>query len=87
MIVGRGNDESKPHEWKKLCSKELGVKTSRITKPAKFVLNVLRKKGMLCFLFLFASFVCKLLNCVFLVCNLLSLEEFRAEFLRLHAAN
>ncbi|CAH1419245.1 unnamed protein product [Lactuca virosa] len=43
--VGRGNDESKPHEWKKLCSKELGVKTSRITKPAKFVLNVLRKKG------------------------------------------
>lgn len=45
MIVG-GNDDYKPHEWKKLCSKELGIKTSRITKPAKVVLNVLRKKGM-----------------------------------------
>ncbi|XP_023733521.2 uncharacterized protein LOC111881359 isoform X2 [Lactuca sativa] len=45
IVKGRGNDESKPHEWKKLCSKELGVKTSRIIKPAKFVLNVLRKKG------------------------------------------
>ncbi|KAI3730785.1 hypothetical protein L1987_61962 [Smallanthus sonchifolius] len=40
-----GNDDCKPHEWKKLCSKELGIKTSRITKPAKVVLNVLRKKG------------------------------------------
>ncbi|KAI3780118.1 hypothetical protein L2E82_10032 [Cichorium intybus] len=43
--VGGRNDDYKPHEWKKLCSKELGIKTSRITKPAKFVLNVLRKKG------------------------------------------
>ncbi|KAI3672359.1 hypothetical protein L6452_38443 [Arctium lappa] len=40
-----GNDDCKPHQWKKLCSKELGIKTSKITKPAKFVLNVLRKKG------------------------------------------
>ncbi|GKA64186.1 poly A polymerase, head domain-containing protein [Tanacetum coccineum] len=41
----KGNDDCKPHEWKKLCSKELGIRTSRITKPAKTVLNVLRKKG------------------------------------------
>lgn len=43
--VKGGDDDCKPHEWKKLCSKELGIRTSRITKPAKIVLNVLRKKG------------------------------------------
>lgn len=43
--VGGATDICKPQEWKKLCSKELGIKTSRITKPAKFVLNVLREKG------------------------------------------
>ncbi|XP_024962396.1 uncharacterized protein LOC112502658 isoform X1 [Cynara cardunculus var. scolymus] len=43
--VKGGNDDCKPHQWKKSCSKELGIKTSKITKPAKFVLNVLRKKG------------------------------------------
>ncbi|PWA41117.1 Poly A polymerase, head domain-containing protein [Artemisia annua] len=43
--VKGGNDDCNPHEWKKLCSKELGIRTSRITKPAKTVLNVLRKKG------------------------------------------
>lgn len=45
MIVG-GNDDCKPHEWKKLSSKELGITTSRITKPAKFVLNQLKEKGV-----------------------------------------
>jgi len=56
MVVG-GNDDCKPHEWKKLCSKELGIKTSRITKPAKVVLNVLRKKGRLFFLVFFICFI------------------------------
>ncbi|KAJ0537527.1 hypothetical protein HanHA300_Chr08g0264421 [Helianthus annuus] len=44
--VNGGNDDCKPEEWKKLCSKELGIRTSRIAKPAKVVLNVLRKKGL-----------------------------------------
>ncbi|KAK3018158.1 hypothetical protein RJ639_003828, partial [Escallonia herrerae] len=40
-----GDDDFKPHEWKKLSSKELGIRTSKITKPTRLVLNVLKKKG------------------------------------------
>ncbi|KAK3018252.1 hypothetical protein RJ639_004487, partial [Escallonia herrerae] len=41
----KGDDDFKPHEWKKLSSKELGIRTSKITKPTRLVLNVLKKKG------------------------------------------
>ena len=34
-------------EWRKLSSKELGIKSSMITKATKSVLNALRKKGSL----------------------------------------
>lgn len=43
--VVKDNDECKPREWKKLSSKDLGIRTSKITKPARLVLNVLRKNG------------------------------------------
>ncbi|KAK2970596.1 hypothetical protein RJ640_011785 [Escallonia rubra] len=41
----KGDDDFKPHEWKKLSSKELGIRTSKITKPTRLVLNVLKKNG------------------------------------------
>lgn len=39
------NGDYKPSEWKKLRSKDLGIRTSQITKPTKLVLNELKKKG------------------------------------------
>ncbi|XP_015882126.3 uncharacterized protein LOC107417975 isoform X1 [Ziziphus jujuba] len=37
--------DGKVPEWKKLNSKELGISTSKITRPTRKVLNVLRQKG------------------------------------------
>ncbi|KAF7124595.1 hypothetical protein RHSIM_Rhsim12G0018600 [Rhododendron simsii] len=41
----KSNGDSKAPEWKKLSSKDLGIKTSMIGKPTRMVLNGLRKKG------------------------------------------
>ncbi|CAA6667834.1 unnamed protein product [Spirodela intermedia] len=42
---GRVSESRGCPEWRKLSSKELGIKTSMITKATKSVMNVLRKKG------------------------------------------
>ncbi|KMT07357.1 hypothetical protein BVRB_6g149830 [Beta vulgaris subsp. vulgaris] len=42
--VKEGTKKKAP-EWKKLSSKELGITTSMIDKPTRFVLKTLRKKG------------------------------------------
>ncbi|XP_008791060.1 uncharacterized protein LOC103708071 [Phoenix dactylifera] len=41
----RGWEGVKGPEWRKMSSKELGIKTSMIRKPTRSVLNTLRKKG------------------------------------------
>ncbi|XP_059656573.1 uncharacterized protein LOC132303354 isoform X2 [Cornus florida] len=41
----KSNDDCKAPEWKKLSSKDLGIRTSMIGKPTKLVLNGLRKRG------------------------------------------
>lgn len=38
---------TEPAEWKRFNSKELGISSSMIAKPAKIVLNGLRSKGTL----------------------------------------
>ncbi|RVW78034.1 Poly(A) polymerase I [Vitis vinifera] len=45
---GRGNGASKAPEWKKLNSKDLGIRTSMIAKPTRYVLNGLKKKVTPC---------------------------------------
>ncbi|CAL5395892.1 unnamed protein product [Camellia sinensis] len=42
---GKSNGDCNAPEWKKLSSKDLGIRTSMIGKPTRFVLNGLRKKG------------------------------------------
>ncbi|OAY67487.1 Poly(A) polymerase I [Ananas comosus] len=42
---GTGGEGSEGPEWKMLSSKELGIRTSMISKPTKSVLNRLRTKG------------------------------------------
>ena len=40
-----GNGDRKAPEWKKLSSKDLGIRTSMIAKPTRLVLNGLKEKG------------------------------------------
>lgn len=40
-----GDGDGKTPEWKKLNSKDLGIRTSMISKPTRLVLNGLRKEG------------------------------------------
>lgn len=42
---GKSNGDCNAPEWKKLGSKDLGIRTSMIGKPTRLVLNGLRKKG------------------------------------------
>ncbi|MQL79376.1 hypothetical protein Taro_011799 [Colocasia esculenta] len=42
---GRVSEDDEGPRWKKLSSKELGIKSSMITRATKSVMNVLRKKG------------------------------------------
>ncbi|CAL5338079.1 hypothetical protein CsSME_00021552 [Camellia sinensis var. sinensis] len=42
---GKSNGDCNAPEWKKLSSKDLGIRTSMIGKPTRLVLNGLRKKG------------------------------------------
>lgn len=45
-----GKADSKAPEWKKLNSKDLGIRTSSmIASPVKYVLNGLKKKGIYLF--------------------------------------
>ena len=48
-----GNGASKAPEWKKLNSKDLGIRTSMIAKPTRYVLNGLKKKGIYIYIFYF----------------------------------
>lgn len=43
--AGVGGRDSKGYEWKRLNAEELGIETWMISKPARMVLNGLRKKG------------------------------------------
>ena len=50
-----GTGEGKVQEWKKLNSKELGIKTTMISRTTRKVLNNLKQKGMvLCVLLMVA---------------------------------
>lgn len=42
--------DQKAPEWKKWSSKDLGISTSKISRPTRVVLNGLRKKGMYWFI-------------------------------------
>lgn len=45
--VSRSDVNEKAPEWKKLKSEELGISTSKISRPTRMVLNGLRKRGVL----------------------------------------
>ena len=51
-----GNGASKAPEWKKLNSKDLGIRTSMIAKPTRYVLNGLKKKGIYIYIYIYILF-------------------------------
>lgn len=55
-----GGNGCKASEWKKLKSKDLGISNSRIPRPTRNVLNILKKQGKytlhVCQLFIYLFF-------------------------------
>nr|GMC54306.1 poly(A) polymerase I-like isoform X1 [Ipomoea batatas]GMD34438.1 poly(A) polymerase I-like isoform X1 [Ipomoea batatas] len=45
VMAFNDTDKGKALEWKRFNSKDLGIRTSAITKPTRVVLNSLKKKG------------------------------------------